>query len=157
MKHTNKRLDSSVLLVTGLLTVFAGTAMAGSGQQTESGPAIDCPRLTAAAPVSPELEKKRQAFFDQTVELRRKLMTRRTELRAVMRADNPDPARASALAAEIFDLREQLRKTARELELPPQFWRGNGHHGRWGSLPGGHGPHHARRLVQPEQEDNGAT
>ena len=156
MKHANKRRDSSILLVTGLITVFAGTAMAGSGQQAGPGPAIDCPRL-AAAPASPELMKKRQTFFDRTVELRRKLMARRTELRAVMRADNPDPARASALAAEIFDLREQLRKTARELDLPPRFWQGNGHHGPRNPLSGGHGPHHARRLAPPEQHDNSTT
>ncbi len=62
----------------------------------------------------------RDAFLADTVELRRDMAVKRATMRALMQQDNPDTEAIARLAAELFDLREQLRGRAREAGLPPR-------------------------------------
>jgi len=105
----------AALMITGLVAIFAAGSVQGAPGKT----------MTEQPVSAGEQRGRRQvpeAFFDQTAELRKDLMSRRVALRAVLAAENPDPARASALAAEIFDLQEKLRRKARQMGLAPRSW-----------------------------------
>lgn len=56
----------------------------------------------------------RQKFAADNTELRKKMMTKRAELEAVMAGNNPDEKKAAALSGELFDLREQIQQKAKE-------------------------------------------
>lgn len=56
----------------------------------------------------------RQKFAADNTELRKKMMTKRAELEAVMAGTNPDEKKAAALSGELFDLREQMHQKAKE-------------------------------------------
>lgn len=62
--------------------------------------------------------KARDTFLAETTELRKQMAEKRAEKRAVMRSTTPDPEKASQLAGELFDLREQLRTKAMAAGLP---------------------------------------
>lgn len=78
--------------------------------------------------------KAHDTFLSETKELRKKITETRTAKRAVMKSTNPDPAMASKLAGELFDLREQLRAKAKATGLPAQMMMGMGM-GRMGDGP----------------------
>lgn len=71
-------------------------------------------------------QKAHEKFLQDTTELRKQMMEKRASMRAVMAAETPDPAKASKIAGELFDLREQLRIKAQEYGLPAV---GMGFHG----------------------------
>lgn len=56
----------------------------------------------------------RNAFLNETVELRKELTVKRAEKRAHMLGDNPDSKRVAELTGQIFDLREKLQSKAQE-------------------------------------------
>ena len=69
----------------------------------------------------------REAFMNETVELRKAMTVKKAELRAIMNNDNPDPKRVAELTGEVFDLREQLHNKAQEKGLDKiGFGRGPG-------------------------------
>lgn len=74
--------------------------------------------------LSEEMLKNHDAFLQDTKELRKNMMVKRAEMRALMQATNPDSERVSVLAGELFDLREQLRTQAREKGLPVRAFMG---------------------------------
>ncbi len=55
----------------------------------------------------------RQKFLDDTIDLRRSLVVKQAEFNALKTQTNIDPKLAGKLAKEIFDIQEQLRKTAK--------------------------------------------
>jgi hypothetical protein len=61
-----------------------------------------------------ELQNK---FQNETTELRKKMFSTHAEMRAVMSSATPDSKEAARLAAELFDIKEQLHKKAEELGL----------------------------------------
>ena len=74
-----------------------------------------------------------EAFLDETAEQRKAMVTKKAEMRAIMNNDNPDPKRIAELSGELFDLREQLHKTAREKGINEiGFGRGTGRGCAWG-------------------------
>ena len=87
---------------------------------------------------------KRNKFFDETTDLRKQLVVKRAELKALMHQDNPDEKKVANLTGEMFDLRNQLRKKAEESGIQGGFGLnycdgpGMGHrHGRRGDGPRG--------------------
>ncbi len=68
-------------------------------------------------PESPAKAESYEKFMNETAQTRQQLAAKQGEYRAVMRQDNPDPQKASALSADIESLREQLRTKAGEYEL----------------------------------------
>ena len=72
-----------------------------------------------------ETEQKSKAealekFLNDTTPLRKNLTQKRAEMRALMHSANPDIATASKISGELFDIREQLVKAAKEngLKVP---------------------------------------
>ena len=58
-----------------------------------------------------------QKFLDTTTELRKSYTQKRAEMKAVMRSETPDVASAGKIAGELFDIRENLIKKAKENDL----------------------------------------
>lgn len=51
-------------------------------------------------------------FYNETTDLRKQIVMKHAEERAVMSSDNPDPAKAAKLAGELFDLRTTMQAKA---------------------------------------------
>jgi Spy/CpxP family protein refolding chaperone len=64
-------------------------------------------------------------FDKQTSEIRKQLVVKRAELRALMEQDNPDEKRAAELTADLYDLKETLQEKAEQAGIPA---RGYGRH-----------------------------
>ena len=89
------------------------------------------------------LQKERNAFLEQTRELRENLYQKQLELRAELAKQNPDPKKAAELQKEVSGLDSQLDQKRLDQQLkmkkenPKFFGRGFG----MGMGPGhGHGP-----------------
>ncbi len=99
-------------LAVALLT-FTGVQAGLASPGEKGGPGYHA-TMMGCPQVDDKTMAARQKFLDETVDLRKKMVKSRARMRALMSAANPDPAKVSALAGEIFDLREQLRVKARE-------------------------------------------
>jgi len=67
--------------------------------------------------MSEETLQAREKFFNETTELRKKMFSKKTELNAVMSGEKPDEKKAAKLSEELFELRDQMHKRAREAGL----------------------------------------
>jgi len=76
-------------------------------------------RMDEEAPSKANIEGM-EKFLDATTELRKKFTQKRAEMRALMHSTNPDVANAGKISGELFDLREQLTKAAKDngLDVP---------------------------------------
>lgn len=108
-----KNIILATILTTGLSLAISQAAIAKPGDGYNRGMA-PC----QIQQVNPVVQKAKQKFMEETVDVRKHLAEKRAAMRAVMRADQPDPAQASKIAGELFDLREQLRTKAQEYGLP---------------------------------------
>ncbi len=93
--------------VIGLQQASAANKGTGSGM----GPRRECPQYNQLDAAS---QAKVDKFHDDTKAIRRQMMMKHAEERAILEADNPDPAKAAQLAGEIFDLRETMQSKAKE-------------------------------------------
>jgi len=57
-------------------------------------------------------DEKTAAFFEETKELRREIVVKRSELDALMRQDNPDEKKVATLTGDLFDLRAKMEEKA---------------------------------------------
>jgi len=64
-------------------------------------------------------------FLDETADIRRDLVVKRSALSAMMRQDNPDETKVATLTGELYDLRGQLETMAEEAGLE-KYARGPG-------------------------------
>lgn len=101
---------AGAVAITGLPNAEAGP-WRGGYPGLNTAPCSQCG--SAGYPGGRSIEE-RNAFLDETAELRKQFASKRAEMHALMRNDNPDAKRAAQLQGEIFDLREQLRLKARE-------------------------------------------
>ena len=84
----------------------------GYGQQGMQGPG---PRMQMQyQQLDPAVKEKLDQFFTDTQDLRKEIVVKRAEQRALLRSDNPDSAAAGKLAGELFDLRTTMREKAEE-------------------------------------------
>ncbi|MDH3348627.1 MAG: hypothetical protein OEM02_11090 [Desulfobulbaceae bacterium] len=58
-----------------------------------------------------------EKFLNATTPLRKSYTQKRAEMKALMHSTNPDIATASKISGELFDIREQLVKAAKENDL----------------------------------------
>jgi len=105
-----KYLTAAVLL--GLIG-FAGISMAnpqgnyGYGYGNCGGPAY-CDNWSD----SEKDEAKSSAFFEETKEIRREIVVKKSELEALMLQDNPDEKKVAGLTGELYDLRSKMQEKA---------------------------------------------
>lgn len=97
-----------------------------------------CYAQDGQAQLTDEELKARQQFFDESGELRKKIISKNAELTAVMNSETPDEKKAAKLSGELFDLQDEMRKKAQASGL-----RGNaggfGCNGPWGGMGMGMG------------------
>lgn len=121
-----------------LLLVMATTLTIGGMQAVmaseDDAPSMPPCHMKKDCMMSKEMIKARDTFLNDTKDLRKNMMVKRFEMRAIMQGTNPDAKQVSVLAGEIFDIKEQLRAKATELGLP-----GAGCMGPMGGCMG-HGP-----------------
>lgn len=139
----SKKVMQSLVLAMSMGMIFAYSASARQGFGNNA------PCQMQMTQLDPVAQKAREAFFSETVELRKQMAQKRAEMRVMMNAQTADTAQASLLAGELFDLREQLRTIAQEKGLPPQIGmggRGNFNHGAGGKGRGFGGQKPAAEL-----------
>lgn len=101
---------AGTLAVTGLQNAGAGP-LRGGATGLAAPPCGQCE--PAGSPGGSSIEE-RNAYLDETAELRKQFVSKQAEMHALMLNDNPDPQRAGQLQGELFDIREQLQTKARE-------------------------------------------
>ncbi|MEN8190782.1 MAG: periplasmic heavy metal sensor [Thermodesulfobacteriota bacterium] len=113
-----KRIMIITALFTGISLAGLSTATAYQGWMGK-GPGPNGPGNwqgcgnNVISKLSEEDRQKVNTFLLDTKEMRKMMVMKRAEKMALMRTDNPDPAKASQLAGEMFDLRNGLREKAR--------------------------------------------
>lgn len=116
-----KKTIIAVALISGLAVVTTASANWGRG----GGNAYNCPcQVGYQQQVDPASQEKYSQFFTETQELRKQLTMKQAERRALMQTENPDPAAASQLAGEIFDLRNSLQDKAQAAGISQFYGRG---------------------------------
>jgi Spy/CpxP family protein refolding chaperone len=90
-------------------------------------------------------KEKFDAFFKDTQQIRKSIVVKRAEKRALMMSETPDSKKVGALAGELFDLRMSMHAKAEAAGLPDAMGmdrdcgqndgRGS-HHGRKGMMKG---------------------
>jgi hypothetical protein len=76
-----------------------------------------------------------EKFHSETTDIRKGIIVKRNELRALMNQDNPDEKRVAQLTGEVFDLENALNKKAADKGITgrsnyghgPGMMRGNGY------------------------------
>lgn len=91
-----------------------------------------------------ETIKAREKFFNDTTDLRKKIVTKRAEMAAVMNSETPDEKKAAKLSGELFDLRSEFHKKAEanNLTAGKGYFCGGPHRGGCGDMGVDSGPHH---------------
>ena len=130
-----KRLLIAVAMI-GLLG-FAGIQMASAhGGYAKGGDYGYCGEYSDDENVKGSKDKATlEKFRSETTDIRKGIIVKRSELRALMSQDNPDEKRAAQLTGEIFDLENDLDKKAADIGITgrsnfghgPGMMRGNGH------------------------------
>ena len=90
---------------------FAGISMANSPNNYGYG---NCggSRYCDNGFSSEQDDGKSAAFFEETKELRREIVVKRSELDAMMRQDNPDEKKVAKLTGDLFDLQNNMEEKA---------------------------------------------
>ena len=133
----------TVLAIAGIVgfaaTSFAGWGRGGGGNcwgqgsgwgQRGYGPSGYQGNLTDEQIT--RLDKERQAFFEETRNLRENLYQKELELRSELAKENPDSQKAAGLQAEISDLTAQLdqKRIDHRIKMKkenPEFFAGKGY------------------------------
>lgn len=137
-----------LLVITALVAGigFFGLQQASAGKGEGPGMKSGCPK---GAPCYSQLDVDTKAkvdkFYNDTKEIRKQIVMKHAEKRALMHSENPDPAKAAKLAGELFDLKATMQAKADEAGLSSVIdcdcCVGFGY---------GMGPHHGagRRMMQ---------
>ena len=141
------------LIITALISTVAITAVQTASARPGNGYGrnLDCPGWGQTAQLDQATLDKIETFRNDNQGLRKQIVEKRAEKRALMRADNPDATQAAKVSGELFDLRQQLRDKAEAAGLSGYMAFGEGrgygyasgkgrHHGGWhGNGPRGYG------------------
>lgn len=106
-----------IVLVTGLGFAAVQQASAGWGNSTRAGVNCgNCPQLQMNQ--NTQLDQatldKLDKFYQDNTDLKRSMVVKNAELRALMRSENPDATKVANLTGEVFDLRVSLQAKAKE-------------------------------------------
>lgn len=118
--NTKKRILLATLLTSGL-TLAISQAVIAEPTKSVPPPAQNTPAKMIPPPGferHAELIKVRDTFLADTIAQRKALAEKSAEMQAIMKNNAPDPAKASAVAGQLFDIHEQLRAKAKTLGFP---------------------------------------
>ena len=131
---------AGMIAVSAATATYAGWGQRGGGywQQNVASPG---PRMQMqyAAQLDPAVQGKLDKFFEDTQDLRKEIIIKRAEQRAMLRTENPDPAAAGQLAGELFDLRTTMHQKAEEAGVTAYLGPMNGPRGGAYFAPGNRG------------------
>ncbi|QQG66283.1 hypothetical protein [Desulfobulbus oligotrophicus] len=116
----SKKIVAATIFTSALTLAMSQAAMAESAQPTSPGGAADAgpEKLVSRVQMHTEMQRVHDKFLDDTVTIRKELAEKKAVMRALLNAGAPDTVKASQIAAEIFDLQENLRVKAKEAGLP---------------------------------------
>ncbi len=120
-----KKSIMTIALVACLGLLGSGIAAARPGLGV-GGPGYGIGGQQGVAQLDDATLQQREQFLNETLDLRRQINSKRTELQAVLRAANPDEARATSLSNELFDLQEQMRQKAQTAGISGRCGMGGG-------------------------------
>ena len=142
MRMNNFTKAVAVVAIAGIVG-FAATSFAGwgrgsgncRGQGSGWGQRGVAPSSYQANPSDEQiarLDKERQAFFEETRNLRENLYQKELELRSELAKEDPDAQKAAGLQAEISDLTARLdqKRIDQRLKMQkenPEFFAGRGY------------------------------
>ncbi len=127
MIHGNKKKIILGIVFVGSIALTglqaAGASLAGPGS-AGSGPHGPLYNQNYKSHINQAAIEARNKFLDATTLIRREMAVKRSEKRALMASSIPNVKRVGKLSGELFDLRERLRKKARESGLGALGLRG---------------------------------
>ena len=108
-----KKKIAAIALVLTLATV--GMASARGGMGGGYGPCYNNSQMQGQMyqQLDQATQDKMNAFFKDTQDLRKQIMMKQSEKQALLQSANPDPAAASKLSGELFDLRATMQDKAK--------------------------------------------
>lgn len=138
----------AVVLVAGLAMATAASANWGRGGGG-GGYCGACPQGQYYQQADPAVQEKLDKFYLETQDLRKQMVVKQAERRALMQSANPDPAAVSKAAGELFDLQTAMHDKAVaagvDQYIGPMMQGGGGRGqgmgpgGRGGRMMGGYG------------------
>jgi hypothetical protein len=137
-----------VAVIAGLVTVlgFAVLQQASArGWGGGYGGGYNCPNYGMNyQQLDTATQAKIDAFRLETTELRKQIAMKRAEKHALMAGQNPDPQAIASVEGELFDLRTEMQKMAKEAGVPAM----GGRRGNYGGMGMGAGYHMRPRYNQ---------
>ncbi|THB78541.1 MAG: periplasmic heavy metal sensor [Desulfobulbaceae bacterium] len=138
-------------LVLSLMTAGFTSAQARWGNRGAN--VNNCPCATGqVSQVDAATQEKLEAFYNDTLDIRKQLTMKRAEKQALLRSETPDPAAMSKIAGEMFDLRQTLQQKAQEAGVDSiagaGFGRGQGFGNGDGMGGGRKGKGGGRQMMQ---------
>lgn len=109
-----------IVLVTGLGFAAVQQASAGWGNSNRAGANCgNCPQLqmNQNTQLDQATRDKLDKFYQDNTGLKRSMIVKNAELRALMRSENPDATMVANLTGEVFDLRVSLQEKAKAAGL----------------------------------------
>ena len=104
------------IMVTALVSIIGLTglyqASAYMGMRGDSGCNGSPLGMAATAQMDEATKAKFDVFFKDTLELRKEIVVKRAEKKALMHAEEPDAKKVGKIAGELFDLRNSMRTKA---------------------------------------------
>jgi len=135
-----KKKIAAVVLVLSLATVGIASARGGMGMGPGAG--MGCPQAVSQYQQLDDATKgKIDAFQRDTQDLRKQIVMKHAAMRALMTSQNADPAAASKLSGELFDLQATMQEKAKAAGIS-QYVGGCGMGGGMGM-----GPHGGRGMM----------
>lgn len=101
----------AVVLVAGLAMATAASAQWGRGGGG-GGYCGACMQGQYSQQVDPAVQEKLDKFYLETQDLRKQIVVKQAERRALMQSTNPDAAAAAKIAGEMFDLQTAMHDKA---------------------------------------------
>ncbi|MFV0438345.1 MAG: Spy/CpxP family protein refolding chaperone [Desulfopila sp.] len=132
-------LISGLALTTAVSMTWARGGYGGGGYGYNGA----CPMVQGgyALQLDPAVKEKMDTFYNDTSDLRRQIVVKQAERRALMQNTSPDPAAVSKVSGELFDLHNSMRAKADAVGISqymgPRMMNG-------GPMGGGYG-HHGKR------------
>ncbi len=125
--NTNHKLMMAAILTSGLTLAISQAVMAQPGDHDGHGPQGKKVEAPYRHQMNAELQKAQDKYLAETVSERKAMAQKSAEMRAIMLAGTPDTVKASAVAGELFEIREKLRLKAQEIGVPfPMLFMGEG-------------------------------
>lgn len=134
-----KKYIAALALVAGLTMATAASANWGGGGHGYNGDCywqqMDGPMMQEQMmkQLEPATQEKVNKFFKENQPLRKQIVMKQAEKRAIMQSEKPDPQAAALVAGELFDLQTAMHDKAEAAGVSKYF-------GHKGGGKGGRGP-----------------